>query len=314
MARIAALDERLAEKQLRLTAVERATFPERYAALHEKRLALMGTAVEEALQSERRGQRKAARLARAFITTDGGESEDDGYSDADGGGGEPRPGSVQHALQRPRSGLHAAHPSALGPEEEALVERLLARGEEELDCNPYALPGLEAELLVLEHGEPSHADAPAGGARPRGHGGLIGFGDDASSVRSAAPSSTAASSRAPGPVTGAARTRKGRAAGSAAAEVTAAASAAAGAEGPRREKVDYLRPARVARELAEAERELDARLRALRTSDLNVRADAATIKFLLAQAQRELYGDVAREPSSVIWPRRRSSGDGGSEY
>ena len=31
------------------------------------------------------------------------------------------------------------------------MERLLALGKGELDGNPYALPGLEAELLVLEH-------------------------------------------------------------------------------------------------------------------------------------------------------------------
>jgi hypothetical protein len=100
--------------------------------------------------------------------------------------------------------LHAAQPPALGPEEEALVEQLLAQGKGELGGNPYALPGLEAELLVLEHGPdgehgPHGSDAQAGGgAKPRGHGGLIGFGDGASSALRAAPSSTAASSRGRG--------------------------------------------------------------------------------------------------------------------
>ena len=75
------------------------------------------------------------------------------------------------------------------------MERLLAQGKGELGGNPYALPGLEAELLVLEHGPdgehgPHGSDAQAGG--------LIGFGDGASSALLAAPSSTAASSRGRG--------------------------------------------------------------------------------------------------------------------
>lgn len=116
MDKIRQLDAKLTEKQLKLAAVERQTFPEKYAALDERRLALHSAGVEDALRTERNNRLKAARLARAFITA----ADDDAASDA---GTAPPPTAPGDAPSRPLT----ARLWALKPEEEELVERLLAQ-------------------------------------------------------------------------------------------------------------------------------------------------------------------------------------------
>ncbi|KAG1675591.1 hypothetical protein FOA52_014179 [Chlamydomonas sp. UWO 241] len=281
LARIRELDGKLHDKTLEAVVVNRETFPEKYAEEEARRMARHAARVEEALRQQRMKRMRAGQLGRAVRgSTDSAALGGGGASALVGEGGEARRG-----LQ-------------LCPEEEALVEEVLARPDgSEADANPFEFS--ENDVLVggsHDGGGGVHAalvpemslaalneklDAFYLEHEWDEHGGLADFqsmAGEASVADSVAGSSGAADcggGARPGSSNAGAASVAGGGGGGARpggsnadpSHPTAGRSSAAVSMHTALGKRDYLREAREAKELGEWERELDTRLRSFKTSD-----------------------------------------------
>ncbi|GIL64219.1 hypothetical protein Vafri_18139 [Volvox africanus] len=129
LARIRELDAVLNDKLIAALISHRETFPEQWAEQERKRLERHTKAVEEALKRERQKRLRAARISRAVTSLDGPAVQ------------------AESPLAQGSSRSLAAQPSSvysrlftLKPEEEKLVEAVLARNDEEgAAINPFDL-------------------------------------------------------------------------------------------------------------------------------------------------------------------------------
>jgi len=146
--RIKELDEKLQEKTLEAIIVNRETFPEKWAEQERRRMELHTKRVEEALKKERMKRLRAARLARAVTSLDGGASV--------------RSSTASTVLSQDSSSSGTYNPQSkyfqLRPEEEELVEAVLARPDTE-EVNPFEI----SLSIIPEEGEdatPTQRAAP----------------------------------------------------------------------------------------------------------------------------------------------------------
>lgn len=264
MEKIRRLDAKLTDKQLQLAAVERQTFPEKYAALDERRLTSHGQAVEDGLKQERKNRLKAARLARAFITCADDENDDNDDASSTAPSVPPQTGETRSGSARPVT----SRMYGLKPQEEELIERILLQDEEELERNPFHVPELPGtvNVLMLPSSAQSHRVTTASSHH--------GFHRDNHRAVTA-PSD--------------AQTDRGLCPQTAASQASVADTTASQTNG----KVDYLRQQRLAKEAMQIEREIDSKLRALHTSSHGPAITQDQLSDLLAQARLELQHAVS---------------------
>ncbi|KAG2426440.1 hypothetical protein HYH02_014798 [Chlamydomonas schloesseri] len=135
LARIRELDGVLNDKLIAALISHRETFPEQWQEQERKRLERHTKAVEEALKKERHKRLRAARIARAVTSLDGPLDED---------GGDDLRASIT-SMMSAGAQLQSIYSRlfTLKPEEEALVEAVLQRDDED-SVNPFDLDSAAA--------------------------------------------------------------------------------------------------------------------------------------------------------------------------
>ncbi|KAG2425231.1 hypothetical protein HXX76_013816 [Chlamydomonas incerta] len=130
LARIRELDGVLNDKLIAALISHRETFPEQWQEQERKRLERHTKGVEEALKKERHKRLRAARIARAVTSLDGPLAED---------GGDDLRASIS-SMMSAGAQLQSIYSRmfTLNPEEEALVEAVLQRDDED-SVNPFDL-------------------------------------------------------------------------------------------------------------------------------------------------------------------------------
>ncbi|GIL93239.1 hypothetical protein Vretifemale_20635 [Volvox reticuliferus] len=154
LARIRELDAVLNDKLIAALISHRETFPEQWAEQERKRLERHTKAVEEALKRERQKRLRAARISRAVTSLDGPAAL----------AASPLAQASSHSLAAQPSSVYSRL-FTLKPEEEELVEAVLARNDDEgAAINPFdlesaatygSLPdGGSATAVAADDGEP----------------------------------------------------------------------------------------------------------------------------------------------------------------